>query len=55
MNDNATNEIVYTRADQRGTKRCFADAWKTIVFYRRTYLRGMALYSLLAGIGLTLF
>ena len=55
MNDNATNEIVDTRADQRGTKRCFADAWKTIVFYRRNYLRGMALYSLLAGIGLTLF
>ena len=55
MTDSAINEMANTRRVERGTKRCIADAWKIIVFQWRIYLRAMAAYSVVAGIGLTLF
>ncbi|MBR5531118.1 MAG: hypothetical protein IKU63_06415 [Bacteroidaceae bacterium] len=55
MTNNAINEMANARRVERGTKRCIADAWKIIVFQWRVYLRAMAAYSVVAGIGLTLF
>lgn len=55
MTDSVMNETVNAQRVERGTKRCVADAWKIVVFQWRTYLRAMAAYSMVAGIGLTLF
>lgn len=55
MADNAMNERTDTRHEERGMKRSFSDAWKIVVFQWRNYLRAMMIYSLVAGLGLTLF
>lgn len=55
MTDSVMNETANAQRVERGTKRCVADAWKIVVFQWRTYLRAMAAYSMVAGIGLTLF
>lgn len=55
MADNAINETTDTRREERGVKRSFSDAWKIVVFQWRSYLRAMVIYSLVAGLGLTLY
>lgn len=55
MADNAMNETTDMRHEERGMKRSFADAWRIVVFQWRKYLRAMTVYSVVAGLGLTLF